>query len=578
MFNQGIITFGAGGGGGGGASGSGITSINSATGPSITFAGREGIYINRVSNTIFVGQDLAASGFLVSDNIKAGSGVESIVEVGSDVYINTSGGGGDTTITNNYTSSGVANRAEWFLAEYNHDQNQFDHAYLVRENLNINEVILYGNSPSGTTTLGISSGFPGDGPSPMYSSNPKPNISGVYQVSSGLLPDIVSIPQGALLYVDEDTIHSSASGIRFSIIFNNTLTTNGSGITTINGESGPAFSITGGEGITINGSLNQAEIEANLTGSGFLVSSNIKAGSGVESIVEVGDDVYINTSGGGAGVSDHGALAGLTDDDHPQYILNSDFVSSGFQTAAQLTASGLRSDHLSLGVPNQLDSLSSVASLADTDKLLLEESADTFNKKHITGEDLLSATLFNTQEDLYTSGYVRNADLIGSGYVESLNGLTTDIDIVGSGDIQVWEDGQTIQIGTTAGGGSTSGHERLSFILEGAVPSGGLSGVDGPRYIDVESHITNVSLWSNTPSGNVVVTLSSGAPGEQPISMYTGETEPTVSGNYAVDSGNMPNTRIIPANMLLYCDIESAPYGLTASGMTFEVILARSSS
>ena len=37
--------------------------------------------------------------------------------------------------------------------------------------------------------------------------------------------------------------------------------------------------------------------------------------------------------GGGGGVSDHGGLAGLGDDDHAQYLLRSDFATSGTQYA-----------------------------------------------------------------------------------------------------------------------------------------------------------------------------------------------------------------------------------------------------
>lgn len=489
-------------------------------------------------------------------------------------------------------------------------------------------------------------------------------------------------------------------------------------------------------------------------------AKTLTAGSGVDSIVEIDDKTYINTSGGGGGVSDHGALAGLTDNDHPQYVLNSDFVSSGYQTAAELTASGLRSDHLSLGVDGQYGGVAAAGGLQEVDRFLIEQAGAGEAKKYIDGTTLFEASKDYTEADLHTSGYIRNADLIGSGYVENLNGLTTDISIVGSGSIIVWEDGQTIQIASTGGGGggggspesdqypvdaravsglitpdtsgvhslgaeatpfdnlyvedvwaasgfyvsgvqiphslndlggpisivgsggtsvwvdgqtiqvsasgggggvssietatgavtfdanqglafsngsattvkaeldlsgsgfttlsavqedlhtsgyvrqtdivgsgdidvwvdgntvqigyvdagggstTTSGTHKLTWNFVGAVPSGGMSGVDGGRFCDVEHHISGIALWSHTPSGNVVVTLSSGAPGSQPVGMYTGEAKPTASGNWAIDSGNMPNTRIIPANMVLYCDIEEAP-NIYASGMTLELLVAR---
>ena len=494
------------------------------------------------------------------------------------------------------------------------------------------------------------------------------------------------------------------------------------------------------------------------------------AGSGVDSIVEIDDRIYINTSGGGAGVSDHGALTGLTDNDHPQYILNSDFIGSGFQTAEELTASGVRSDTVNLDAPAQFASLTSIALAAD-DRFLVEDFSDSENKKYITGQniiDLVGATpspfIVDSDGRILTSGTIElndatgnesgvlievdinkatggNASMLGirytdtaspgsvypfviernllpivtftqaantmcqldffktngssiagglipvnagglymhmagvakaglngtqskfllasdyplgwysstnlggggsvntvidqgtnAGYVRLSSGTTgfgllqfggedvthnaiktvsglgiearladdsgptnylaggvfleekaaADADVAGKGQIWVKNDtpntlwftddtGTDTQLGT--GGGS--GVNRITWSLDGVVPSGGMSGVDGGRYIDVEHHITDIALWSNTPSGNVVVTISSGAPGSQPIGMYTGEAKPTATGSWAVDTGNMPNTRIIPANMVLYCDIESAP-NIYASGMTLELIMARS--
>lgn len=41
-----------------------------------------------------------------------------------------------------------------------------------------------------------------------------------------------------------------------------------------------------------------------------------------------GTRAYARGGAGGGGVSDHGALTGLGDDDHPQYLLRSDIVAT----------------------------------------------------------------------------------------------------------------------------------------------------------------------------------------------------------------------------------------------------------
>ena len=60
-------------------------------------------------------------------------------------------------------------------------------------------------------------------------------------------------------------------------------------------------------------------------------------------------------------------------------------------------------------------------------------------------------TLLVVQQDLYTSGYVRNVDLLGSGYVRSINGLKNTPTLVASGSTTIWVDGQTIQIASAGG-------------------------------------------------------------------------------------------------------------------------------
>jgi len=58
----------------------------------------------------------------------------------------------------------------------------------------------------------------------------------------------------------------------------------------------------------------------------------------------------------------------------------------------------------------------------------------------------VSTSGYVKQSDLLASGYIRNVDFLTSGYVKTLNGLKDTVSVVGSGTLNVWVDGQTIQI------------------------------------------------------------------------------------------------------------------------------------
>jgi hypothetical protein len=151
-----------------------------------------------------------------------------------------------------------------------------------------------------------------------------------------------------------------------------------------------------------SGFITKSEVAS----SGFLTRTELQA-SGYTTLGEVRSDIHtsgyvrnVNLIGSGfkpESQTDHGSITGLLDNDHPQYILNSAFITSGFTTETQITASGY--------------------------------------VKHT---------------DMLVSGYLKHADLLSSGYVRSINGLSNTPSLVGSGNVQVWVDGTNVQIGTTA--------------------------------------------------------------------------------------------------------------------------------
>ncbi|HEY1035534.1 MAG TPA: tail fiber domain-containing protein [Pseudoxanthomonas sp.] len=94
----------------------------------------------------------------------------------------------------------------------------------------------------------------------------------------------------------------------------------GAGVTITNGANEVTISASGGGSGEANDGTNLG------TGEGIYSSKSgvslqfktLKAGTGV-TLSSTASEVTINATGGGGGVTDHGALTGLSDDDHPQY-------------------------------------------------------------------------------------------------------------------------------------------------------------------------------------------------------------------------------------------------------------------
>jgi len=118
---------------------------------------------------------------------------------------------------------------------------------------------------------------------------------------------------------------------------------------------------------------------------------------------------------------DHGTITGLLDNDHPQYILNSAFVGSGFITKAEVASSGFA-----------------------------------------TRSELVTSG-YVRHADMLVSGYLKHADLLSSGYVRTLNGGSNALTLVGSGNINIWRDGQTVQINATSAGGGLTQQQTMAI-------------------------------------------------------------------------------------------------------------------
>lgn len=103
----GIVSVGGSGGGGGGGSSSGITSINGATGPSVTLAGVSGISVVPSGNTILIGGESVqgtGGGSSSQSGVLGVNGID-VEQVGGNFVVDGAALSGLVTYSNQYSAT-----------------------------------------------------------------------------------------------------------------------------------------------------------------------------------------------------------------------------------------------------------------------------------------------------------------------------------------------------------------------------------------------------------------------------------------------------------------------------------------
>ena len=215
---------------------------------------------------------------------------------------------------------------------------------------------------------------------------------------------------------------------------------------------------------------------------------------------------------GVGGVSDHGLLTGLTDDDHPQYLLRDDFPASGNDGSIPLsgTVIGASSEVYVSGVPvgHYLSTdHGGLAGLTDDDHtqyLLRDDFAASGNNGGVP----LSGTTVGAASQMYVSGvpvgdYLTPAgtgagspDGSGIGSVISSGTQTypTDLTVEGRGTVITSLAGSTLTVSGIATSGPATDHGTLS----------GLGDDDHPQYLLRAAFASSGAAAKPTTSGTNV--------------------------------------------------------------------------
>ncbi len=277
-------------------------------------------------------------------------------------------------------------------------------------------------------------------------------------------------------------------------------TVDGNDITThsINSDLANIRNMTVAEDITISGALTGSLLTAasgifsdSLTISGVAVPINISTFDPNADETISGDWNFSSSltvsgipvsTGTGGGVSDHGALTGLDENDHPQYgqLADTESASGVWDFSTGLTVSGIpvdisgsTADH---SVLNNLDFASSghtgFASGADTSALaasgVVTDANVTTNAADIAV--LTTSGLAQDAELLTVSGHLQTqidaveASDVGAITVSGGSDITGTIDFVGSNGVNVSAAGNTITFdgqGVPGGGGGGGGSSTL---------------------------------------------------------------------------------------------------------------------
>ncbi len=327
--------------------------------------------------------------------------------------------------------------------------------------------------------------------------------------------------------------------------------TDTSGIVVINSAEGPELTFDGNDGIVFTTeSETHINVNLDLEPSGFLQASGVVlslnsiqdnisllAGSGIDSIVENGQNIYINSSG--ADPSQGGAAYGAMQFDW-KFNISPTEVNPGNKKWSMNGTSWGESNKLFVNdINNQGGDVSNIFSLLRPGNLIYIQQAALaarFGLYEINDTPTDNIGWWTLPVTPVASGLSApgNNDvcgwlLLGLGEaVHTLNGLQNDINIVGSGDVTVHTDGQTIQVGCDVSG-------VINTLESGYVRTGATSGVFSvgvnEKFIFVDG--TYIDTVATLPA------VASVTIGKQYIIKRTdsGSNDTFVSGVQTIDKG-----------------------------------------
>jgi len=176
----------------------------------------------------------------------------------------------------------------------------------------------------------------------------------------------------------------------------------------------------GAQGLS-NGQMTQARENIDFAESvRDLVGTTLVAGSNITITVnDAGDTITIEASGGGGGVTDHGALTGLADDDHTQYAL-ADGTRGTFEAAGAVsTHAALTTGVHGLGGASQLNVGTTAGTVAAGDH------AHTGTYQPLATVLTNTTAAFTTAQETKLSGIEAAADVTDAGNVgTAIDGAT----------------------------------------------------------------------------------------------------------------------------------------------------------
>lgn len=454
-FNGGHVSFGVGRPNPGGGGSSGITSINGATGPTVTLlAGYGADSIVRAGNNIYInisGIDLTSSGFATIAQLIT-SGYTTLSEVRNDIRVS------GYELHSSVLASGYVRNVDLVASGYVMSLNGGSGTLTIRAGSGVDSIVRSGSnifinaSGNGVTNLIVQSG--------LFCLD---NILWQYNIASGTLESGVS-PEGLCyasgiaagsgisITIVGTTAYINASGkvVTLNNLQNNvTLVGSGNITTWVDGQT---IQITSAGGVTL------AQVQADLYTSGYIrnvdfitsgfITKAEVASSGFATRSELTTSGYLKASDrmypvDARAVSGHIAMntSGRWDIGADSTRLNNIWANSGiFQSGVSVSG---------FPIIYQIDSLSGPIIRFDTDTSLAKTTNDhtiTFRLNNLSASGFATinqlitsgyTTLSEVRSDLHTSGYIRNTNFVTSGFITKAevasSGFATIAQLVTSG-------------------------------------------------------------------------------------------------------------------------------------------------